>query len=182
MYREIAALQPLQEVSLCSMQTWENFEGGIYFEDGTLMQGGHMPKATRIDIPECYRVVSWQMPSSSRTYACHVLARPIFNCDPGNSSSCPTPRACAWAITGVEEEEFSSSKEGDPLVAPTAPDCGTSGLCGMVFNFRFFMNHLGRNPEAMDTLRSALETASAQLPGNLNGASPLGHAGKPNKI
>ena len=170
-YREVAGLEPLQHVSLCGKQTWEGFYGGIYFEDGTLTQSGHMPEATRIDIPECYRVVSKKFPSISHTYACHVVLRPVFNCDPENSL-CPKPRACAWAMTGVEEDRFSVGKMAE---APTTPECGgSSEICGMQFNFRFFMTHLARNPEAMDTVRSALKISGAQFPAsNLTADSPM---------
>ena len=94
--------------------------------------------------------------------------RPVFNCDPRLSKTCTTPRACAWAITASEDSEV--VRRPDP---PKAADCGTPGVCGLVFGMNFFMPAMAANSTNMKTFHQLLQTAGRQFPGNLTADSPL---------
>ncbi|CAE7518910.1 unnamed protein product [Symbiodinium natans] len=165
---EFMEIEPIHYVDLCSTAEWKDFKGGIYFEGGALTQDDSMPPVIKLDIQQCI----WVEPNNPDVRSgywtpCFARLRPVFTCDPRLSKTCTNPRACAWAITASEASEQS---EPDP---PKAPDCGTPGVCGMVYRMNFFMPFMSANSTSMKTFHQLLETLGRRFPGSLTADSPL---------
>ncbi|CAE7806269.1 unnamed protein product [Symbiodinium sp. CCMP2592] len=161
---QIDSLKPLEHVGICT-EEWRDFQGSIYFEDGSLAEDHHMPRAIPINITHCYaerqkgRVTEWR--------DCHFMVRPVFQCDVSPfyavSDACTEPRACAWAITGSIWEV---------PAPPEKPECRPGrGLCGFMMTPEMFAPMI--TDESKDTFHKELQAAGKEFPGNLTGTSPL---------
>ncbi|CAE7740668.1 unnamed protein product, partial [Symbiodinium pilosum] len=166
-YWEIESVEPLRHVGLCA-SSWHDFQGSIYFRDGTLHEHGQLPEAKSIEIARCYDEHHKNAPPTY--YNCKFRARPVFQCDSHDSYSemsdtCMQPRACAWAITASTSEW--------PL-PPETPDCGkrSQGLCGFVTDMTKLIPKMMENSTSMDAFHDAMQAAAANFSG-LTSESPL---------